>query len=71
MPRMETFVVRLWAPRGAGEPADDDLHGLVDDLRGAESRPFRNADELLGLLREELERREGETADSGRGIARP
>ena len=67
---METFVVRLWAPRGVGAP-DDDLHGLVDDLRGAEPRPFRTADELLELLREELERREGETADPGRGIARP
>ena len=68
---METFVVRLWAPGGEGAPADDDLRGLVDDLRGAEPRPFRNADELLELLREELERREGETADLGRGIARP
>ena len=70
MPAMETFVVRLWAPGGDGAP-DDDLRGLVDDLRGAEPRPFRNADELLELLREELERREGETADAGRGITRP
>jgi hypothetical protein len=67
---METFVVRLWAPRGDGAP-DDDLRGLVDDLKGAEPRPFRSADELLDFLRGELERREGETADTGRETKRP
>ena len=67
---METFVVRLWVPRGDGAP-DDDLRGLVDDLSGAEPRPFRTGDELLELLRGELERREGETAELGRGLTRP
>lgn len=46
-----TFVVRLWGP---GEPTGDGpeaLRGVVEHVRSGQSKPFRDADALLALLR--------------------
>jgi hypothetical protein len=50
---VETFVVRIW------QPADDvdttGLHGTVEYVRGATSRPFSGSEELLRIIEAELE----------------
>lgn len=50
---METFVVRIW------QPADDvpatGLHGTVEYVRSATSRPFSGSDELLQIIESELD----------------
>ncbi len=51
---METFVVRLWVPaeefevEAHGTPV---LHGTVEHVRRTAAAPFKDDNELLGLLR--------------------
>ena len=48
---METFVVRIATPApGASDIEPRELHGVVDQLRSKQSRPFRGSKELLRLL---------------------
>lgn len=53
---METFVVRVWVP-AAAEPCRDDtgLRGIVEHVSSQRSRPFTDAGELLGFVRECLQ----------------
>ena len=51
--RMEAFVVRIWSP-AEDEGADGGssvLQGVVEHVRSARSRPFRDEEQLLGVLR--------------------
>jgi hypothetical protein len=50
--RVETFVVRIWQP--AGDEYDDGLHGTVEYVRSANSRPFSGRDELMRIIETEL-----------------
>jgi hypothetical protein len=50
---VETFVVRVWTPAQelAAEIPPDELHGVVERVGSDERAPFRNARELLEILR--------------------
>ncbi len=49
---METFVVRIWTPaaRDVAAHAAAGLHGVVEHLGNADSRPFSSDDELVRFL---------------------
>lgn len=48
---METFVVRIATPAPAAKDREPrELHGMVEQLRSKQSRPFRGSNELLRLL---------------------
>lgn len=48
---METFVVRIATPAPAAKDTEPrELHGVVEQLRSKQSRPFRGSNELLRLL---------------------
>jgi hypothetical protein len=49
---VETFVVRIWQP--AGDECDTGLHGTVEYVRSANSRPFSGRDELMRIIEAEL-----------------
>jgi hypothetical protein len=49
---VETFVVRIWQP--AGDESDTGLHGTVEYVRSANSRPFSGRDELMRIIEAEL-----------------
>lgn len=58
---METFLVRLWLPERVHEDLGDELRGIVERPRTAESFPFRGDRELLSTLRSHLESAKEET----------
>jgi len=52
LPRMESFVVRVWVPgedEGAGD--ESDLRGVVEKVATGEAAPFHSAEELADILR--------------------
>jgi hypothetical protein len=51
---VDTFVVRIWRPADAAGVALQSagtLHGTVDHVRTAQSRTFRDEEELVRFLR--------------------
>ena len=54
---METFVVRIWmpSPELTEEVPPDELRGHVEHIGSSERTQFRNADDLLEILRAALE----------------
>jgi hypothetical protein len=50
---VETFVVRIWTPAQelAAEMPAGELHGVVERVGADYRAPFRNAQELLEILR--------------------
>ena len=76
---METFLVRLWSPSDGGADAENELHGVVEQVSNGRNTSFTAAHELVAFLQAQLEerRRQGdgrrvdETAGSRRLEARP
>lgn len=50
---MEAFVVRIWSPAedDGADGAPSVLQGVVEHVRSARSRPFRDEEQLLRVLR--------------------
>lgn len=63
---MQAFIVRLWQTRedDAATPLTLALRGVVQDVRSAHGRPFRDEQQLLHVLRSALATPAGEAPGS-------
>jgi len=61
---VDTFVIRLWAPADPAASGDDVPHGVARHVGTGRVAPFRDAEELLALLRELPGRTDPDDADT-------